>query len=418
MFLRLALSSLWSRRGSVMLTFLAITVSVFVLLGVEQIRQQAKNSFGNTVSGIDLIVGARTGDINLLLYSVFRLGNATNNISWQSYQSIAKDPSVAWTIPISLGDSHKGYRVMGTSADYFTHFRYAKDKPLTLADGEPFSDLFDVVLGAEVARSLAYQLGDKLVLSHGVGSTSFSNHDDSPFSVTGILKPTGTPVDRTLHVSLEGIEAIHIDWQGNSNNTVSQSTANEASATAIASLAPKTLTAFMVGLESKIDTFKLQRQINTYRNEPLLAILPGVTLTGLWQMMSAMESTLLLISALVLLASLLGLAAMLLASIRERRREIAVMRVIGASPWFILSLVLAEAVLVALAASLAAIVLLWATTALLADFLAEQFSLFIESDLFSSQSAVYVAIVIVSTMIIALIPGISAYRRAQHQQLV
>jgi len=276
MFLRLALASLWSRKGSVMLTFLAITVSVFVLLGVEQIRQQAKNSFGNTVSGIDLIVGARTGEINLLLYSVFRLGNATNNISWRSYQTIAEDSNVAWTIPISLGDSHKGYRVMGTTVDYFTHFRYGKDKPLALAEGAPFSDLFDVVLGAEVAHSLAYQLGDRLVLSHGMGNTSFSNHDDSPFRVTGILKSTGTPVDRTLHVSLEGIEAIHQDWQGDSE--VQGTAPDKAVSVSTKELAPKTLTAFMLGLKSKFDTFKLQRQINTYRGEPLLAILPGVTL--------------------------------------------------------------------------------------------------------------------------------------------
>ena len=411
MFLRLALSSLWSRKGSVMLTFLAITVSVFVLLGVEQIRQQAKNSFGNTVSGIDLIVGARTGDINLLLYSVFRLGNATNNISWQSYQTIVADPNVAWNIPISLGDSHKGYRVMGTTTDYFTHFRFGKDKPLVLAEGAPFSDLFDVVLGAEVARKLAYQLGDRLVLAHGLGSTSFSNHDDSPFRVTGILKTTGTPVDRTLHVSLEGIEAIHDGFEGDSEATNADSTTGT-------DLAPKSLTAFMLGLKSKFDTFKLQREINTFRDEPLLAILPGVTLTGLWQLMSAMENTLLLISFLVLLASLLGLAAMLLASIRERQREIAVMRVIGASPWFLMSLIVAEAVLVALAATLTAILLLGITTGLLANFLAERFSLFIESDFFTPQSVLYMGIVIISTMLIALIPGISAYRQAQHQQLV
>lgn len=398
-----------------MLTFLAITVSVFVLLGVEQIRQQAKNSFGNTVSGIDLIVGARTGDINLLLYSVFRLGNATNNISWQSYQTISKDPNVAWTIPISLGDSHKGYRVMGTTVDYFTHFRFGKGKPLKLSDGAPFSDLFDVVLGAEVARKLAYQLDDRLVLAHGMGNTSFSNHEDSPFRVAGILEPTGTPVDRTLHVSLEGIEAIHVDWPSDSEDPQTSSTGASSSTK---ELEPKAITAFMLGLESKFDTFKLQRKINTYRKEPLLAILPGVTLTGLWQMMSAMENTLLLISMLVLLASLLGLAAMLLASIRERQREIAVMRVIGASPWFILSLVVAEALLVAIAATITAMLLLSITTGLLANFLAERFSLFIESNLLTQQSLLYVAIVIVSTMLIALIPGLSAYRQAQHQQLL
>ena len=265
------------------------------------------------------------------------------------------------------------------------------------------------MLGAEVARKLDYQLGDRLVLAHGLGSTSFSNHDDSPFSVSGILKATGTPVDRTLHVSLEGIEAIHAEYEDESEVATPGNESN---------LTPKTLTAFMLGLKSKFDTFNLQRKINTYRDEPLLAILPGVTLTSLWQLMSAMENTLLVISSLVLLASLLGLAAMLLASIRERQREIAVMRVIGASPWFLMSLIVAEAVLVTLAAIVTAIFLLSITTGLLANVLAERFSLFIESDLFTPQSMLYIAIVIVSTMLIALIPGISAYRQAQHQQLV
>ena len=117
MFFRLAYKSLLDRKGSVLLTLLAISVSIFVLLGIEHIRHQAKESFGNTVSGTDLIVGARTGNLNLLLYSVFRIGNATNNIRWETYEEIASNPSVEWTIPISLGDSHRGYRVMGTSAD-------------------------------------------------------------------------------------------------------------------------------------------------------------------------------------------------------------------------------------------------------------------------------------------------------------
>jgi len=414
MFLRLALSSLLSRKGSVLLTFLAITVSVFVLLAVEQIRHQAKDSFGNTVSGLDLIVGARTGDINLLLYSVFRLGNATNNISWQSYQHFAANPNVAWSIPIVLGDSHKGYRVMGTTHDYFTHFRFGQDKSLLLAAGSPFSNIFDVVLGNEVARALGYQVGDKLVLAHGLGSTSFSQHDDKPFRVAGILKSTGTPVDKTLHVSLKGIEAIHVGWQ----NGVKLSRSRDAAKGAYQQdLTPESITAVMIGLKSRLSTFQLQREINTYPDEPLLAILPGVTLTQLWQMMSVMEHTLRLICALILLASLLGLAAMLLASIRERQREIAVMRSIGGSPWFLLALVETEAVLIAVGAALTATILLALTIALSGDFLADRFSLFLDSSLLTSQSVFYLATIIGCTLAIGLIPGFTAYRRALHQQL-
>lgn len=406
MFLRLALASLRSRKGSVLLTFLAITVSVFVLLGVEQIRQQAKSSFNNTVSGIDLIVGARTGDINLLLYSVFRLGHASNNISWQSYQHIAADPNVAWTIPISLGDSHKGFRVMGTTADYFNHFRFGQSRPLVLAEGKPFSQLYELVLGSEVARSLGYQIGDELVLAHGLGSTSFSQHKDKPFRVAGILQATGTPVDQTLHVSLEAIEAIHSGWQNGVKIPGADHGHDEED------LTPESITAFMVGLKSKLATFRLQRQINTYDSEALQAILPGVTLTQLWQMMSAMENTLRLIAALVLLASLLGLAAMLLASIKERQGEIAVMRAIGAPPLFVFALIQAEALLISLGGIIVANLLLVLCIAVAGNILAERYSLFIDGNMFTPQLAIYMAVIMVSTLLVSVIPGISAYRKA------
>lgn len=207
MFFKLAMKSLLNRKGSVILTLMAMTVSIFVLLAVEHIRYQAKESFANTVSGVDLIVGARTGSLNLLLYSVFRIGSPTNNISWGSFEDITSHPQVKWAVPIALGDSHKGYRVMGTTKEYFEVFSYGNGHTLKFDKGHAFSHLLDVVIGADIAKKLGYSLGEKLVLSHGIASTSFSQHDDRPFTVVGILKPTGTPVDQTLHVSLEGIEA-------------------------------------------------------------------------------------------------------------------------------------------------------------------------------------------------------------------
>lgn len=414
MFVRLAWHSLLSRKGSVILTFLAISVSIFVLLGIEHIRQQAKFSFNNTVSGVDLIVGARTGDINLLLYSVFRLGNATNNITWASYREVAEKREVDWTIPISLGDSHKGYRVMGTTIDYFKYFRYGQQQLLSFTQGKAFSSVFDVVLGADVARKLNYQLNDQLVLAHGMGSTSFSQHDDKPFRVVGILKPTGTPVDQTVHISLRGIEAIHIDWQNGvkiPGHTIAPGDVEHYD------LTPKTITAFMVGLKSKMTTFRVQRTINTYQAEPLLAILPGVTLTQLWQMMAIVENTLMLVSALVLLASLLGLSAMLLTSIRERRREIAIMRSLGASPSFLFLLIQTEALLITLASSVFALSLLFVSLLFLRGFLLDHFSLSISAYIFDKNILYLLLIVIASAMATSLIPAISAYSTALEKRL-
>ena len=251
----------------------AVAVSVFLVLAVEKVRTEARASFADTISGTDLIVGARSGAIQLLLYSVFRIGNATNTLSWRSYLDVAKRGDVAWTIPMSLGDSHKGFRVLGTSTAYFDHFRYGRRTPLALAEGRRFDDVFDAVLGAEVARALGYRLGQSIVISHGIGSGGLVGHDDKPFVVVGILERTGTPVDRTVHVSLEGIEAIHVDWRKGAKVPSMTITADEVREM---DLTPATITAIMVGLKSRLGIFRAQREISRYRREPLSAILPGV----------------------------------------------------------------------------------------------------------------------------------------------
>ena len=414
MFFRLASKSLLDRKGSVLLTLLAISVSIFVLLGIEHIRQQAKESFSNTLSGTDLIVGARTSDINLLLYSVFRIGNATNNVSWESYQQIASHPDVAWTIPISLGDSHNGYRVMGTNSDYFEHYRYGSARSLSFNQGHAFDELFDVVLGAEVARKLDYQIGDSIVLAHGLGDVSFSNHDNNPFQVVGILEATGTPVDQALHVSLEAIEAIHINFPGAINSTANSTATSENNSDTSDNLElqPDSVTAFLVGLNSRFSTFTVQRQVNEFSSEPLLAILPGITLTQFWQTLSVTENTLRLISLLVLVAALLGLSALLLAFIRERQREISIMRMLGASPWFIFLLIEVEALLITLVASALAVITLFICLLFSTEQIAAQFGLFIDTNFLSPANLQLLALVFLCSFVVCLIPSIAAYRRS------
>lgn len=410
MFFKLALKSLLNRRDSVILTLMAMTVSVFVLLAVEHIRFQAKESFANTVSGVDLIVGARTGSLNLLLYSVFRIGSPANNITWESYEDITSNPQVKWTIPISLGDSHKGYRVIGTTQDYFEFFSYGNRHKLSFDKGHAFSDIFDVVIGSDVARELDYSAGDNLVLAHGIASTSFSTHDDRPFKVVGILAPTGTPVDQTLHVSLAGIEAIHIDWQQGVKTPGSNITTHQIEQL---QLQPKSITAFMLGLQSRMSTFRVQRDINNYRKEPMMAILPGVALSELWQMMKALENTLRLVSVLILIAALLGLSAMLLTSIRERNHEVQLLRVIGAPPIFLFLLIELEALLITLLSTLLGVLMLYVCLVVAGDFLASEYGLYIEPNILSESIFYLLLMIIVATMIAAAIPSFNIYKRAK-----
>ena len=410
MFFRLATKSLLNRKGSVFLTIVAMSVSIFVLLGVEHIRNQAKENFQTTVSGVDLIVGARTGSLNLLLYSVFRIGAPTNNLGWDSYTRIASDPAVKWSIPISLGDSHKGYRVVGTTSDYFTHFSYGARNRLQFASGEPFLKIFDVVLGSEVAEKLRYSIGTNVVLAHGLGKTSFSLHEDKPFRAVGILVPTGTPVDQSLQISLQGMEAIHNNQR--INQTLRETPIN-IDQLELKQFQPKTITAFMLGLTSKIATFKVQRKINNFSSEPLTAILPGVALSELWQMMKVIENTLRLVSVLILMSALLGLSAMMLASIRERRHEIYLLRVIGAPPIFLFLLIELEALLISMISIAVGTLALFIGLLVTSDLMASNYGLNISANIFAQNNLIYACMIILATMIAAAIPSFTAYKSAK-----
>jgi len=409
--IRIALASLANRRFTALLTVFAIALSVCLLLAVERVRTEARASFANTISGTDLIVGARSGSVNLLLYSVFRIGNATNNIRWDSFERFANHRQVKWAIPISLGDSHRGYRVMGTSTAYFEHYRYARSQALQLAQGREFADdPFEVVLGAEVAQALGYGLGEKIVLAHGVATISLVKHDDKPFTVVGILERTGTPVDRTLHISLAGMEALHIDWQnGMPARGAAQISADQARAM---DLQPKQITAFMLGLNSKIATFSLQREINEFRGEPLLAILPGVALQELWSLMGTAEQALFVVSLFVVLTGLIGMLTAILTSLNERRREMAILRSVGARPWHIASLLVLEAFALALAGVAFGVALLYLGIAGSQGFVQANYGLYLALNAPSSYEWKLLGGILAAAVAMGSVPAWRAYRQS------
>lgn len=405
--LSLAIKSLLNRRFTASLILISIALSVALLLGVERLRVESRNSFANTISGTDLIVGARSGSINLLLYSVFRIGDATNNISWKSYQHFASNKMVKWSIPISLGDSHQGYRVMGTSDDYFRYYSYSKHRQLEFARGKPFEKVYEAVLGNEVAEKLGYSIGQEIIIAHGAGKTSFSMHKDKPFTVAGILAPTGTPVDRTVHVSLEGIEAMHKGWiQGRKVPGLSIS-AEKASKS---DLTPKSITAFMLGLKSRIATFGLQREINEYRSEPLQAILPGITLQQLWDMMAVAENALLMVTGLVVFIGLIGMLTVMLAGLNERRREMAILRSVGARPVHIMLLITGESLLLCLLGIIAGLVLLYTGLFIAQPTIETIWGLYLSIGLPTEREWGIMGLIALTGLLVGLIPGYRAYR--------
>ena len=404
MLLKLTLNSLYARLLTVSMTIFAISLSLMLYLSVEKLRSSAYTSFTNTISQTDLIVGSRTGSVQLLLYSIFRIGNATNNITWESYQDIIEKDEVEWAVPISLGDSHKGYRVMGTNKDFFKHYKYRGNKSLIIKDGKYFSDLYDVVLGFGVAEKLDYQINSSIIVSHGL--KSFTDHDDQPFKVSGILAKTGTPVDNTIIVSLKAIEAIHVDWSSGAKIPGQVTPIDEIRKM---DLATSNITAVLLGIDSKLKIFQLQRWINEYPEEALTAILPGVALQELWRIVGVVENILLGISFVVILTTLMGMAAIVLSSLNERRREMAIWRAMGASPKIVIGLLMLEALIISCVSIFLSTFLLFILLYFLQPWIDTTYGILVTVEMFSLSDIYIFILFIFAAMFVSLIPALRAY---------
>ena len=415
--LNLAARSAWHRRGTLTLVMLSIALATLLLLTLERLRHDVRAGFAQAVSGTDLVVGARTGPVPLMLHAVFHIGNATQTVSMASLRELGAHRAVAWLVPVSLGDSHRGFAVMGTSPDYFTRFLYAEKQPLVLRQGRAFAGtldgLFEAVIGAEVAEHLHYQLGQRITLSHGASAEAHADgelqreHDDKPFTVVGVLARTGTPVDRTLHVSLQAIEAMHLDWAGGAPVPGLKVAPEQARKF---DLEPKQVSAALVGLKSRAAVFMVQRWVAEYTREPLLAVLPGVALDELWQLVGVGEQALLMMSGMVALVSLAGLVAVVLAGLNERRRELAVLRAVGAGPRHVLWLLLAEGVLITGLGALLGLGCSLAAVALAAPWVQAQFGIALQSSLPGASQWALLAAVLMAGMLASLVPAARAYR--------
>jgi putative ABC transport system permease protein len=404
--LTLALASAWNRRFTLTLTLAVIAFSVAMLLGVERTRNAAHESFAHSISGTDLVVGPRTSPVQLMLYAVFRIGEATTNMKWASYQELAQNPDVAWIVPLSIGDSHHGFPVVGTSAEYFERYRYGLSLPLELSAGRRFEGLFETVLGAEVAERMKYKVGDRITLSHGTGDHG-AKHSDKPFTVVGVLRRTGTPVDRSIHIGLESMEAIHLDWQGGMRIpglSIPPQFVKKFD------IAPKEITAALIGLKSRARAFQVQRTINNYAGEALLAVLPGVALNELWGIVGVVENTLLLVAGMIVVIGLSGMIVAVWAGLNERRRELAILRSVGASPVDVIVLLALEGLLLTALGVALGYGLLTVFSLAAAPWLQARFGVVVPAWPGGREELALVGLVFAAGLLAALLPALRACR--------
>ncbi len=447
--LALAWRSLRNRPVTSLLTVAAVALSITLLLGVEQARRGMRESFTGTIKGTDLVVGARGGTLQLLLGSVFGIGAPTGSVPYSVYEQWTKHPAIRWTVPLAIGDSHRGYRVIGTTAGLFEHWRYRSAGTLRFAEGKVIATDHDVVLGSEVAAKLGYGVGSTVTVGHGLNAVAgLGDHEAHPFTVTGILEQTFTPLDRALFVTLDGIEAMHAAGAEGGGDVGAMPGASPPPAMPGASPPPampgaspppmpgaspspampgesvpvyvppvnifqdepRALSAFLVGTRTRFETLRLQREINQYKAEPLTAVIPGVTLAELWRTLGAVEGGLRLVGALTIIVGLIGMLVALYSSLEARRREMAVLRAVGARPAMIVSLLVLESGLLTLLGCALGVALTMGGFAAAQGMIEARTGVHIAVQAPGALEWAYIGIVLTAGVIVGLVPAWRAYR--------
>ncbi|PUE50696.1 peptide ABC transporter permease [Limnohabitans sp. 2KL-1] len=419
--LSMARRSAWNRRSTLVWVVVSLSLATALLWTLERLRHDLRTSFSQSVSGVDLIVGARSSPVQLMLFSVFHIGSVPQSMSMDSVRALSQHRSVSWVVPLSLGDSHRAFPVLGTTPAYFQHFAYGDKQPLAWQLGGAFAGtldgLYEAVIGAEVARKMGYGLGQNITLGHGLhehdhdpdhqDGPAVDEHADKPFKVVGILAPTGTPVDRTVHVSLQALQALHLDWVAGTPMPGGKIPAEQARKF---NLEPDAVTAALVGLKSRAAVFNVQRFVNQYEAEALMGVMPGVALGELWSVLGMGENALLAVSALVALVSVVSLMAVVLAGLNERRRELAVLRAVGAAPRHVLGLLTLEGLWVTGAGVLLGVLLAQAGMGLAAAWLQSALGIRLQiGGVLPSQLALMLA-VLLAGLLASLGPAWRAYR--------
>lgn len=414
--IKLALASLRSRLFPVILVLIALTASMALLLSIDRIQVATKNGFNQSISGVDLLLGPRSGDIELVLYTVFHLGKPTNNITYKTLEELSKLPEIDWVVPLALGDSHQGYRVVATTPEYFSKVKFASTRSLTFDQGVSFSAVNQVVVGREVADALDYHVGDSIFLAHGSGGKLGKIHDDFSFKISGILAPTGTPIDQAVFVGLNGYELIHLGWE--SGRKLFGVDSIELESLPDGALKPKTLTAAYIGLKSKMTLFKVAREISSYPEEAVSAVIPSLALADLWSIVGMVDQVFGVISWMIIAISIIGMVTMTITSLEARTREMTILRANGAPPTFLAGLVITESLLIGLGAILAAILLVTLTTLLAQDYLITHLGIAPEIQWINTTEIATVAIILCAGVVSSLLPATMVFFRSLRSGLL
>lgn len=326
----LSLRYMCSSPVSALLHVLLLSLGLGSITMVLLVSDQIDRAFARDVQGIDLVVGAKGSPLQLILAGVFHIDAPPGNIPLAEVQSLQRHPLVAQVIPLSLGDSMGGYRIVGTTADYLTHYQ------ATLSQGQVWAAPMQAVLGAQVAQRSGLALGAQFLGTHGLGAGGHA-HGDTPYQVVGLLAPCQCVLDRLVLTALESVWHVHEHALATDQDDL-QALKQE-----------REVTLTLLRYRSPMAAVTLPRLINA--STPLQAAAPALELTRLLRLLGVGTEVLRGFGVLLLLAAGLSVFIALWSAVRERRADLALLRLLGAPPARVATLLLCEALWLALLAT-------------------------------------------------------------------
>jgi putative ABC transport system permease protein len=369
---------------NLLLLTLGLGSITFVLLASAQVER----AFERDLAGIDAVVGAKGSPMQLILSGVFHLDVPPGNVALADVQALSQHPLVAQVIPLSLGDSFRGFRIAGTTGDYLAHYR------LRLAEGRPWQQPMEAVLGAEVAAATGLRTGSRFTGSHGLAGGDA--HGDTPYAVSGVLAACGCVADRLVLTSLESV------WQVHEHHLATDEEDRKALE------AEREVTVALVRYRTPLAAVTFPRHVNA--NTAMQAAAPAVEVTRLLRMLGVGSEVLRGVGAMLLLTAGLSVFIALWNAVRERRADLAMLRMLGASPARVAGLLLAEALWLALIAAVLGLAAGHGLMALVGSLLAERQSLPLSGAVWVPQEAWIPVLAVGVATLAALVPAVGAYR--------
>ena len=376
-------------------------LGVALVTAIILLRQESEEAFNQTATGYELIIGPKGSSLQLTLNTVYQIGVPIQNMPLSTYELLKNDKRVKLAIPYVLGDNFKNFRLIGTVPEIFTEFEYKKGTRYSISSGKFFENDFEAVIGNETAQRTGLKPGDTFTGSHGVDSYEGAEaHDEFRFKVTGILEKTFTPIDRVIFVTMNSVWKIHHHEEKNAMDT------------AVSLNSQNTITSVLLKLKNPVYFDLVRRQINDNKYEGISAqaILPVFEIKQLFDIIGNINSILLVIAYLVIFVAAISILVSLYNSMNERKRDIAIMRSLGAPRFTILKIIVLEGALISFTGAVSGVLLGHIVIFIMKSKISDLAGIQITGTTFNISELYILAGTVLLGIFASMIPAIKAYK--------